>query len=659
MTDRTTSTLLRGLGLTIVFVLLFARAGYAQTLSGSLVSSVKWPQREFVFSNPSNQALTSSSVSVTENGQAVSNLTVTPIRQAAPGQFGVELVIDQSTQMGGQSLSRAMDAARVLATERTGNQELGLITYDATANSILPLTSNANAINQVLRSSPWVGPGARVLPAISLALQQLANAHIADGAVIVIADGLGDDGAAAAPPSSIAAAAQAAGVRIYTVGLKDANGAGGSVAALANSIGATVIKSSGVQLDNVFTGIWSTLSHDYIVGYSSSAPLGHQVSVAAQVNGVQGSLTFNYATPAPPPPPPVKHRPPTRHHAPAQKPSIPIGLPTLSPTPPTHPSTFWTSQKSLAVIAFGCAALIGLGVALLLIRGGARRGVQTRVGNFLIDREASEELSEEELQAGGGPLGRFLRASSWWPAFVEQVGAARMRQSPVQLVRLTVGGSLVGALVATLLLGSIMFGILALILGPIVLWMVVRRTARKMRIKFGDQLPTHLQDLAGAMRAGRSFVGALSAVAEAADEPIRGELERALADERLGMPIDQAIHAISVRMQSDDTDQVALVASLNRSSGANVAESLDRVADGARERSDLRRELAALTGQARISAWVLTGLPVLMLIATSVIDPTYAHPMFHTIGGWVVVILSGIMVISGRLVMSKIVAVEV
>ena len=102
-------------------------------------------------------------------------------------------------------------------------------------------------------------------------------------------------------------------------------------------------------------------------------------------------------------------------------------------------------------------------------------------------------------------------------------------------------------------------------------------------------------------------------------------------------------------------DQVALIAALNRRSGSNVAEALDRVAEGARERADMRREVKALTGQAKMSSFVLTALPPLLLVGISLISPRYAHPLLHTTLG--IVLLGrrrGLMVFAGWKVMKKI-----
>ena len=111
-------------------------------------------------------------------------------------------------------------------------------------------------------------------------------------------------------------------------------------------------------------------------------------------------------------------------------------------------------------------------------------------------------------------------------------------------------------------------------------------------------------------------------------------------------------------MQASDLEQVALIAGLNRRSGSNVSEALDRVAEGARDRADLRREIKALTGQARMSSWVLTALPGVLLLGINVVSPRYGKPLLHTTIGIVLLCVAAGMVFAGFKVMKKITDVE-
>jgi tight adherence protein B len=303
--------------------------------------------------------------------------------------------------------------------------------------------------------------------------------------------------------------------------------------------------------------------------------------------------------------------------------------------------------------------LIAVATTLLM---GRRRGIQlqARVAKFINhdssdkDDDAAVALEPEQKARG---FRRLVERRKSWPNFVQRVEVGRFKRSPMELVTVSLWISAAVMAGIVLLTGSVPLGLLGLAVGPVGLKLYVKRRARKQRLLFSEQLPSHLHDLSGAMRAGRSFVGAIAAVAESADEPMRGELDRAIADEALGRPLDDALEAIATQMQSPDMSQVALIASLHRRTGSNVAESLERVAEGARERADLKREMKALTAQSKISSRVLSALPVCLVAAMSVIAPSYAKPMFTTVG-FIVLGFCGGLVLAGWFVMKKITNVE-
>src|SRR5437764_5733666 len=194
---------------------------------------------------------------------------------------------------------------------------------------------------------------------------------------------------------------------------------------------------------------------------------------------------------------------------------------------------------------------------------------------------------------------------------------------------------------------------------PFVTRSLLRRQLARRRMQFAEQLPDNLQVLSSALRAGHSFIGALSVVVNDSPEPARAEFQRVIADEQLGVPIDQALHVVAERMENRELEQVALVGALQRESGGNTAEVLDRVTETIRERFELRRTVQTLTAQGRMSRWVLTLLPLFLLLAITLINPGYMHIMYHTTGGRIVLVIAAISVASGSLVIKKIVNIRV
>jgi tight adherence protein B len=384
---------------------------------------------------------------------------------------------------------------------------------------------------------------------------------------------------------------------------------------LARVGGGAFIESSSSQLADVFTRIEAGLTSAYVVRYRSTAQLGRRIVVSVAVDGVPNTATLAYNSPPP---------------------AVPA--PSVKPTPP---KSFWASSASVVAVAFAAALLLGLGLFALLSTRVRRGGLRGRVGEFTAAPVAETREVKSAPTSGALPaIERALQRLSWWPAFQEDVEIARFDRSPTELVAITALVTIAAAALLGIAFGTPLLSLLALAVGPLVLRSIVKHRLTKQRDLFAEQLPTLIQELASAMRAGHSLVSGLTSMARSAPEPSRTEWSRVLADEQLGRPLEEAMEPLIRRMGSNDIRQVALVAALQQRTGGNMAEVLERVADSVRERQELRRELKALTAQARLSRWVVTALPPLVAGAIAVINPGYIEPLFTTSTGVTLLFIS-------------------
>jgi tight adherence protein B len=250
-----------------------------------------------------------------------------------------------------------------------------------------------------------------------------------------------------------------------------------------------------------------------------------------------------------------------------------------------------------------------------------------------------------------------LDRAAWWAALQEKFDVGRIPVSPERALMWVGAATLLMLVAGPLVAGPL--GIVAALIAPLVAHALVQRRVAKQRATFAEQLPDNLQVIASAMRAGHSFVGALQVVVEDAPEPTRRELTQVIADERLGVPLEDAFSGVVRRMQSKDLEQVALVAALQRETGGNSAEVLDRVTEVVRNRIELRLLIKSLTAQGRLSRWVVTFLPVALMGAIMLLNPGYLHPLFSTTFGQVLLTMAAAMVILGSLAIKKIVDIKV
>jgi tight adherence protein B len=161
---------------------------------------------------------------------------------------------------------------------------------------------------------------------------------------------------------------------------------------------------------------------------------------------------------------------------------------------------------------------------------------------------------------------------------------------------------------------------------------MLRSKGQKRQEAFAEQLPDVLQLLISALRSGFSLPQALDALIQEADEPARSEFERMLAETRVGQDLATAMKATAERMGSADLGWVASAVDINRETGGNLAEVLENVTGTLRERYRLRRQVRTLTAEGRMSAKVLTGLPIAIIVGRTLLDSEFRDVMYHNYG---------------------------
>jgi tight adherence protein B len=597
-----------------------------------------FPSRSYVLTLSHGMKVTTGSVQVFENGQPVDGLTVTPVGASKAKQFGVVLAIDASLSMRGKPIAAAMAAARALAEKRQAKQLLGVITFNKDINVALPLTDDASAVDAALAKTPPLNQGTRIYDAVDAAASLLKQKHIQAGSIVLLSDGA-DLG------SQLSEATAASNVRdgridIYTVGLRSRFFDRATLKKLARDVGGTFILAKNVDsLEKIYSQLGSRFASQYLLRYRSLADPNKRIVVTVKVKGVEGTATTEYRTPA-----------------------LPVATHTAAaPYKPSAVNRVLTSAALTAVVALIVAALVGGGAAA--VTSGERPGtVRKRLAEFVSvpairdkGKRTTTQLTDKMFEG----TETMLRGSGRWNKFKWELEIAKVSMPPEQIVVLTAVGSLLAFLLFEYVLGSLLVAFAVAIAIPLGVRSLLKRQLARQRKLFSEQLPDNLQVLASALRAGHSFIGALSVVVNDAPEPARSEFQRVLADEQLGVPIDQALHVVSERMESRELEQVALVAALQRETGGNTAEVLDRVTDTIRERFELRRTVQTLTAQGRMSRWVLTALPIVLLLIITLINPGYMDVMYHSQAGKVLLVLGAISVTAGSFVIKRIVNIKV
>jgi tight adherence protein B len=607
----------------------------APPLQVAPVGRLPFPERGYIVDLPKGAVISASRVHVSENGVGIGNFSFTPL-SASGVRNGAILAIDASDSMAGRPEAAALAAARTFVAQRAPTQEIGVLTFNGGVQILQAPTVDVAALQTSLAKQPQLAYGTHIFDGLNRAIQLLIQGKVSAGSVILLSDGA--DVGSTSSLQQVVAAAKKQHIRIFTVGLRSGAFDGATLRSIADQTNASYAEAaSEKQLGAIYSSLSSRLASEYLLQYRSSAAPSAAVDVSIALDRV-GSATSSYVAPTPSELPPY-HRPFFR--------------------------TFMLSGWSLLLLVLIVAGLLALAVRVAL-EGAGRSRIVARVRAFSTDPEAEEreetttdaktKADEWRKRATRARASSSSAARGWVGRLDEQLDIGRISMSSKTIVLLTA----IATFFAILLLSAIspifaLFGLGT----PLVTRSWVHWRVKKVREAFADQLPPNLQVLASGLRAGYTILGALVATVENASEPSRSELGRAVSDERLGMPLEEAIRRVSVRMESRDLEQVALLAELLRTTGGNAAEVLDVIVATVRERADIRRLVRTLTTQGRMARWILTALPIFAGLAFWAIQPDIVGPMWQSTVGQVALLIAAVMVASGSLVIQRIIEIEV
>jgi tight adherence protein B len=153
--------------------------------------------------------------------------------------------------------------------------------------------------------------------------------------------------------------------------------------------------------------------------------------------------------------------------------------------------------------------------------------------------------------------------------------------------------------------------------------MLLQYKANKRRMALEVQLADALAIVSSGLKGGYSFVQGLSMAAEQLPEPISGEIARVIRFIQLGIDTPRALEQLAERINSYDYDMTVSAANIQLSSGGNLSQMLESIAATIRDRIRLRRDIAALTAQGRISGGILIALPIGIALMLRIINPEY------------------------------------
>jgi tight adherence protein B len=585
-----------------------------------------FPNRAFVITLDRKAQLATGDVTVTENGKPVEGTAVQTAASAAG--IGTVLLIDTSKSMKGKIVD-AMAAARAFAARNPG-QPLSVVTFDKVPRVKLPFTTDKKQIKAALQNTPKLALGTVMFDALAAAVAQIRDSGLAAGRVVLLSDG--EDVGSTTSKDSAISQLDDQNVRVFSVGIKSPAFRPFDLDDVAQATGGTYAEAGSGQLTGIYDALGYRLSNEYVLVYRSPAAPGKKVKVEVAIAGAPEAQTLSYTTPE------------TGNGAPYER-SVKDRI----------LQSWWLL---LLVVVLFVVLLVYTVRTLLRLR--TNRKLVSRLGGFvtLPEEERARERRSEVTDMLAEPADRARwREWQWFRGLAEDMDVARIEKEPQTLVVWSLLGGLVVAVVLGALAGPL-WALLGLLVPLGVRWEVGRRASRT-RKEFSEQLPDNLEVMASALRSGHSLVGAMNVVVDESPEPSRREFRKVVTDEQLGIPLDEALEVTAQRMKSSDLDQVAVVALLQREAGGNMAEVLDQVIANIRARMELRRLIQVLTAQGRLARWIITAIPLALLLFLLLVNPEHLQPLFHTTTGQIGMVFALCGMVGGSLVIKRIVEFEV
>ncbi len=180
-------------------------------------------------------------------------------------------------------------------------------------------------------------------------------------------------------------------------------------------------------------------------------------------------------------------------------------------------------------------------------------------------------------------------------------------------------------------------------------WLMFKRKRRLG--KFGNQMPEALELLGRSLRAGHSLNAGFDLVSKQMEAPLSEEFGRAFEEQNLGIPLEQAIEGMSARVPNMDLRFFATAVILQRQTGGDLAEILDKIGHIIRERLQIQGQIQALTGEGRMSGAVLLAMPPVLFLVMLKLNYDYIMLLFtdeygrYMLGGALVTQLIGALAI--------------
>ena len=322
----------------------------------------------------------------------------------------------------------------------------------------------------------------------------------------------------------------------------------------------------------------------------------------------------------------------------------------------------------ILIVAFGVLLLFSFGVTVVLLTATKSQKV--------VDRRILAILLSGTQSANGEPLEQQLlkldpaNKFKWLNLVIQKyhitkrlkikIIQADIKTTPAMILVTAAVLAVIGFVGASMFINIVAAELVAAaVLGYLPLGLLTFKRAQRIK-KFNAALPEAIDMMGRALRAGHSMTASINIIAEQSVEPVRSEFNEVFKQQNFGLPLRDAMTQMLDRVPSQDLRVVVTGILVQKETGGNLAEILDRTSHTIRERLKVQGEIKTHTAQGRMTGWILCMLPVVMLVVINMINPGYSKVLVDTpIGQMLSYLGVGLLAVGGLIIRQIINGIEV
>lgn len=317
----------------------------------------------------------------------------------------------------------------------------------------------------------------------------------------------------------------------------------------------------------------------------------------------------------------------------------------------------------MVVLAFFVILFTSFGIMAFATRPSKGQQImEQRIGDILSSRAETssgradvDQLLKVEARNKFGWLEDLLQKYQVSQILETRIAQSNSKTTVGKLLLSSLGAGVAGFIVCSFFISFPAVEVIAGLAAAYVPFAIVSVKRSRRIAAFNAALPDAIDMMGRALRAGHSMVAAINIVAEQSMEPVKSEFSEVFKQQNFGVPLRDALNQMVDNVPSQDLRVLVTGILVQKDTGGNLAEILDRIVVVIRERMRIQGEIKTHTAQGRMTGYILCSLPIVMLVIINLVNPGYSTILLNTPLGHKLTYIGMFLLATGGLVIRQIV----